>query len=253
MARRTFYSTIFTPAPWSADQKELKVSEPASEECPRNSLRTIVTRRTGAPRMGFNAFNAAHDEEKPITAYADPDGDQDDPEHIVRRVYVRPRDFQIYEFVDKPGFIYATAPQYTMSQMLRRFKNTYDDDVDLNRRIVDLDCLEEQLEPSKIGGYKLTDVLLSSHVRRVEIVGQRLGENDEVQEVKARADKLRALEFSGQFGAINRIVRLRVTELGSVHFFDYPGDASALKVLEELESFIDRCDDMELINVRERR
>ena len=140
-----------------------------------------------------------------------------------------------------------------MRQMLRRYRGTYTDDVDLNRRIVDLDCLEQQLSPANIDGYLLTDILMSSPVRRMEIVGQRLGENDEVQNVKGRADKLRALEFSWQHRGLDRVVYVRVAENGAVRFIDYPGDATALRVLADLEPLIARCEDTELINVRERR
>ena len=85
-----------------------------------------------------------------------------------------------------------------MRQVLRRYRDTHGDDVDLNRRVVDLDCLEKKLSPDSIGGYLLTDILMGSPVQRVDIVGQQLGEKDEVQNVKDRADKLRALAFSWQ-------------------------------------------------------
>ena len=183
----------------------------------------------------------------------DPDDNQDDPDGLQERIYVQPREFHIYEFAEKAGQLYVTTPELTMRQMLRRYRDTSTNDVALNRRIVDLDCLEGQLSPANIDGYLLTDVLMSSPVQRMEIVGQRLGQNDEVQDVKSRADKLRALEFSWQRVGMDRVVYVRVAENGAVRFIDYPGDATALRVLADLEPLIDACDDTELINVRKRR
>ncbi len=183
----------------------------------------------------------------------DPDDDQDDPDSLQERIFVQPREFQIYEFGDKTGQLYVTTPELIMRQMLRRHRSTYTDDIDLSRRIVDLDCLEKQLAPATIDGYLLTDVLLGSPVQRVEIVGQRLGQNDEVQDVKERADKLRALQFSWTRRGMDRVVDVRVAENGAVRFTDYPGDETALRVLGDLEPLIERCEDTELINVRKRR
>ena len=81
-----------------------------------------------SPHDHFNALTATHDEEKRVKAYMDPSDEQDDPEGVQERIYVQPREFQVYEFANKAGHLYVRAPEPTIRQMLRRYRSTYGDE-----------------------------------------------------------------------------------------------------------------------------
>ena len=76
-----------------------------------------------------------------------------------------------------------------------------------------------------------------------------MGQNSEVQHVKGRAGQIRAITFDLQSG--NDIIRVRVSQNGSVTFSSYPGDGTALTVIDRLEAYINNNSDMESIGVRQ--
>ena len=65
------------------------------------------------PRQGGILLLPSH------SVVGDPDDDQDDPNGLQERIYVQPREFQVYEFGEKLGQLYVTAPEFTMRQVLR--------------------------------------------------------------------------------------------------------------------------------------
>lgn len=271
MPRRTLHSTIFNPSLWGTkwvrtdsdvpaaqppgpDRRlVLDVAEIAPENSQRSKLRTRVAQHTTSPHDAFAAFTAIHDEVKHVNAYTDPTDDGEESDETQDRIYIQPREFNIFEFVAEPGHLYVAAHLGAMSRMFKRYRSTHGvDSTTRERRIVDISCLESKMPRGDVGAYSLTNVLMgTTTVTKLEIEGPGIGLNDEVQDVKGRAAQIPVLTFDVE--TADRIVAVRVTESGSVGFNDYPGDTTALSVLATIEPWIESCSETALINVRQSR
>lgn len=232
----------------------LNVTERAPEGSPRESLRTKMVARSESPHEAFNAYNGVHDICREFTAYAedsDGTGDQDDAEEVQVRKYVVPTEFHAYEFRNRPGELYLTATDNTIKQMFRRYRNTEQRlDVTLNQREVQLKCLNEALKSglaTETFGYVFSNVPGQTAITKMDLEGPHIDENQDVQNARDRAENVRTLTFLLQVA--DRVLKMRVTENGAVTFADYPGDETALSILEVLESYIQQCSDLSSITV----
>ena len=109
-------------------------------------------------------------------------------------------------------------------------------------------ALRTQWAGTTIGGYRLQNVLLTTHVRSYEVLGSVMEDNLEAQDAKSKAGTIRAVAFTMQYD--DRIVQAMVSANGDVTFLNYPGDRVALGFLEQLEPFIDANADPTLVSVR---
>ena len=269
MARKTFHHALFEPPLWdlghhtpivmqepellpTAGDLVMEVVEPAPEGCPRQQLRTKVVAQARTPHEAFAAFAGTHDEVKRLSAYADPDGNGPDPDEVQERILVQPRRFQVYEFTAQPGYLYVTAQELTMKQVFRRYRTTHSDDgTTYSRRVVRLESLEHAVANAEVVGYVLLDVAMTTPVERLDVQGLRISQNLEVQDAKSKAEQIKAVSFRLQAG--DEIVRVQIDRNGSVAFINYPGDETALGILDRLESIIDSIADTESIGIRQSR
>lgn len=265
MAKKTLSFAVFTPGLWDEAQGTLAstftygqtsvivpvskvvldLSEDAPAETKRQQLRTRIT-SLSTPHDAFKSFHASHDIVQHVNAYAETDTSQsDDPDTLQDRPFVVPRQFQLYELQDTPNQFYFAAPETLMRSVFRRFKDLHGQSLHKHQhRIVDIRSLEAKLtDDFSINGYKLRNVQSTPTISAVDVVGMNLSENTEVQDVKNRAELMRAITFIMQ--SENReAIRVQVAQNGAVTFLDYPGDANALGILNQLEPIIGSSADL---------
>ena len=192
-----------------------------------------MTPHAGSPHDAFGPFDVMHDIPTRLRSYPDSDEDGTDSEETTERIYIRPYPFEVYEFLQTPGLLYCTTSDLVLRQMFRRYRNSAEGrGAGFRHRVVRLDELEGTLRRewpgTNIAGYKLQDVLLTTHVGTYDVLGNEMENNLEAQDAKTKAGKIKAVAFSTQYG--NQIIRAMVSNTGAVMFLDYPGDEIALVV-----------------------
>ena len=264
MARRTFQLVLFEPALWSqanlsdGDSTVLSVSELAPEGSPRKNLRTKVFSRAETPHEAFNAFNGVHDVCRRYMAYAESDeggADQTDTEQLQEQIYVSPSYFHAYELRRIPGMFYATSSESLLKQIFRRYRETNQrQDVTFNQRVVQIADLELALRNDMSAdtvGYTFRNVSSETTITSMDVEGSQMGENQEVQDAKNRAESIRFIKLDLQIG--EHLHRIRIGENGSVSFAKYPGDETALAVLDLLEQYMSRYSETESVVIGQSR
>ena len=253
MPRKAFQFVEFEPALWDMPNQVdttvpvLDVEGSAPQGAPRPTLRSRVFPRADTPNDAFQAFNGRHDTVGRIIEY-----ERSDEDTTTERIFVRPSEFQAYELRRSPGWLYVTASDSTLKQMFRRYReSTGEFGTTFNRRIVRIGDLEQRLNEMEIVGYTLGNVRSTTPISNYDVLGQQMDQNTEVQDARNRAERIRAITFDLLRG--DTILRVRVAENGSVTFFDYPGDATALGVIDRLETYIQGSADVESIEIRQGR
>ena len=176
-----------------------------------------------------------------------------DTDAVEERVYIRPKQFPMYEFRATPGEFYMAAGGGVASQMVKRFKSSggRSDSVRL-RRIVRLGDLERALvtlfsaEPF---GFKAIEVLGPTTIDSYEVQGPQIAQNPEVQDAKARAKDLSTITVNMQ-GSADEMLRLQIAKDGTVIFGNYPGDHTSLSILAGLDKVFKDNSDSESVTVR---
>ena len=264
MARRTFQVVSFEPVLWEQNNildghsPVLSVSELAPQGAPREHLRTKVFSRLETPHPAFNAFNGVHDICRRYVAYAETDdvgADQDTIDEVQEQIYVSPSHFHAYELRRNPGMFYATASESTLKQMFRRYRNTTQQhDATFNQRVVQIADLEPVLRGNMVAdtvGYTFRNVTSVTTITTMDVEGPQIGENREVQNAKQRAESIRFIKFDLQWG--EHLHRVRIGENGSVSFASYPGDETALAVLDLLEGYVSAHSETESVVIGQSR
>ena len=258
MAKKAFQFVAFEPMLWDnpnlVNQGEtvLDVYGTAPKGSPRTQLKTKVYSRSGASHDAFSAFVGIHDTVRKIQAYSDSDDSGTDDDRVQERIYVGPSEFHMYELSRNPGWLYATASENVMKQMLRRYRETSQNyGTVFRRRIVQVENLEKSLTEMEIVGYTLANVRSTTPISSLDVLGLQMEHNSEVQSAKGRAGTIRAITFDLQSGS--QTIRARVAQNGSVTFTNYPGDHTALTVLDKLEPYIYQNSDMESVEIRQSR
>lgn len=228
------------PAPLRASDPtpqvdSLDIERPAPEGVGRSQLRSRIARQQLQPNDTFGAFTVTHDDVGHYDAYDEPDTDD-----VVRHYYVYPKDYFAYERNASPGEVYVKAPVSILKELFRRYRTTMQPpDAVFRQRVVDLRALEATLkmqEHAEPGAYTLDNVQSDTAISRLTVRGQRIEDNNEVQDLKARAESIAVLEFGLSHGDI--VLQMSVDERGAVKFTRTPGDAPALDVLHRLEPYI---------------
>ena len=148
--------------------------------------------------------------------------------------------------------MYVTASDAALKQMFRRYRETTGQyGTAFRRRIVRIGDLEERLNEMEMVGYTLGNVRSTTPISSYDVLGQQMDQNVEVQDARNRAGRIWAITYELQRGDV--ILRVRVSEGGTVMFFDYPGDETALEVIDRLETYIQDSADAESIEIRESR
>ena len=266
MAKKTLNFAVFTPGLWDEAQGlvastftsgqtsveapmstvVLDLSEDAPAETKRKQLRTRIT-SLSTPHDAFKAFHASHDMVNHVNAYAETDTSQsDDPDTLQDRPFVVPRQFQLYELGNTPNQFYFAAPETLMRSVFKRYKDRQGQSLHKHQhRIVDIRDLETKLtDDFSINGYKLRNIQSTPTISAVDVAGLNLSENTEVQDVKNRAELMRAIGFIMQ-SENKEAIRVQVAQNGAVTFLDYPGEASALGILHQLEPIIRSSADLD--------
>lgn len=256
MAVKRFTFAQFEPALWSlpetdSDGPVLEIGVPAPDGASRDEVRSRVFAIPAKLHDSFVAYNVVHDEWDRVTTY---ESEADDK--TTERVLVFPTHFTVFEFAAKPGRLYATASFSTLKEILRRFREASSQaSIGLSRRVVRVNDLQRYLQDAssaiQVVGYTFNDVKSYTPVRRLQAQGDRMDANPEVQDWRSRAGHVQAIDIEMQRG--NEILTVRVKDDGSVTFLRYPGDTTALAVLDWLDSHVANCSDTELIQVRQGR
>ena len=226
------------PLPTSAPTPQadsLDVERPAPEGVGRSQLRSRISRQQLQPNDAFGAFTVTHDDVGHYDAYDEPDADD-----VVRHYYVYPKDYFAYERNASPGEVYVKAPILVVKELFRRYRTTMTPaNAAFRQRVVDLRGLEATLEVqmhAESGAYTLGNVESDTAITRLVVRGQQIAANNEVQDLKRRAESINVLEFGLQHGEV--VLQMSVDERGAVKFARTPGDAPALDVLDRLEPYI---------------
>ena len=258
MARKTFHFVAFAPMIWDridpsdTSTPVLDVHQTAPEGSPRKLLRTRVYNRVDTPHDGFDGFVGRHDVVRKYEEYVPPEEDGQEDDRMQERISIQLTGFQSYELRRNPGWIYTTASDSVQKSLFRRYRETSGQHgTTFNRRVVRIGELEESLNDMQVVGYTLANVLSSTPISNLDVRGQRMTDNVEVQNAKGRAGQIRSISVELQSG--NSIVSVSISELGSVSFNNYPGDGIALSVLDTLDNYIDNSADMESIQIRQPR
>ncbi len=171
--------------------------------------------------------------------------DNPNPNETREARIAHPLDFYLYEFVSDHGQAYVGASETVVRQMFRRALETNGPGVELHVRNVDLEDLERELQDAsslrvaEVIGYKLVRVRSDTPLRNLDVLGQDISNNHEVQDAKNRAGRVRAFAVRLLYG--NRLVEVWIGEGGNVSFLDYPGDEPALGLLATLHPIITGC------------
>ena len=223
----------------------IDVQRRAPAGAPRDFLRTRMYARPKSPHDAFAAWVVIHDTVGHYYAYDAADGDdkedgQDITDDVVHRMYIGPKRFFVYELLNEPGHLYATTSASNLKEIFRRHRVTMKDEgAVFMRREVDVATLETTLMShagAETTGYTFSNIQSATTITRMVTDGEQIGDNDEVQGVKTRAEAVRALRFDLQHDDV--VLRLSVDEYGTVKFSRYPGDEPALAVLHQLEDYI---------------
>ncbi len=258
MAKKAFNFLSFDPMLWDSGQAAdppapiLEVQQLAPQGAPRTTLKTRIFRRPNTPHDAFDAFNGRHDVVKRLEAYAPTGDDGTESDVLQEQIYVHPLELHAYQLRNNPTYLYATASDLIIKAIFRRYRETTKDyRVTLSRRVVDIDDLEKSLQEMEIVGYTLRNVRSTTPITNLDVLGVRMDQNTEIQYAKDRAGDIAAITFDLQNK--QQIIRVRVTRNGSVTFANYPGDATALAVLDKLEAYISNSSDLESVQVRNSR
>ena len=226
------------------DDLVLDVQRAAPEGAPRPVLRTRVYARSDTPKAGFNAFSVTHDEIGHYDAYAGPDDGRVDTiaaDEVIRKMYIGPIRFFTYELSVSPGHLYATTSTDNLKEMFRRYRATNNrQGAIFRRRVVDIRALEATLSAeasTETTGYTFSNVQSDTAITRMSADGQQIGDNDEVQDVKERAETIKAIRFDFQLDDV--VLRMSIDENGTVKFSKNPGDEPALDALHQLNTYIE--------------
>ena len=232
----------------------MHVERPAQDEVPRRVLRTRAFVVPDAPHRAFNAFSVVHDDVGHYDAYANPTNGEPNTNHDeeVRQWYVKPVRFFAYELNDQRGHVYATTPTAILKEMFRRYRaTTQNERTTFRQRVVDIRALEPTLQlrmAAQTTGYTFRNVLSDTAITRIVADGQQFGDNDELQNVRDRAEKIGAIRFDFQHG--DAILRIGIDEHATVRFSYNPGDRPALDILNQLDEHIAAHSDLTAVSVR---
>lgn len=230
----------------------LEVQQLAPQSAPRTTLKTRIFRRPNTPHDAFDAFNGRHDVVKRLEAYAPAGDDGTESDTLQEQIYVQPLELHAYQFRNNSTHLYATASDLIIKAIFRRYRETTNDySVTLSRRVVNIDDLEKSLQEMEVVGYTLRNVRSTTPITNFDVLGVRMDQNTEVQDARHRAGNIAAITFDLQNE--QQIIRIRVNQKGSVTFADYPGDSTALAVLDKLEAYISNSSDLESVQVRNSR
>ena len=265
-----FNSGILENQSPSGSSLTLSVDRPAPDEATRPSLKTRVFKRPDEPHDAFRAFSVLHDHLVYFDAYPNAvsdDADEADDFHVgvqsdntetadpsetVRQNYIGPIRFLIYELAGQPGFVYATTPASNLKELFRRYRTTTNKQGEVfQQRVVDVRALEASLKAqagSETTGYNFSNVQSTTAIARLATDGQQLDDNDDVQNIRERAERILALRFDLERNGT--ILKMGIDEHGTVKFSSYPGDHSGLGILYELEGYIASHSDLVAVTVR---
>ena len=259
LARRTFTFAEFTPAVWRTGPEgstgTTVVAEPAPDGVEREELQTAFDALPITVHDGFHAFNVRHDEVKSVTAYAPWTAEDPSPNEVREYRVVQPRHAFLYEFVAAPGQIYVTTTDAVIRRIVRRARATSPGQGTVLRvRSTDLDAIELTLRSAPsvtltdVIGYKLLNVSSDTPITNLDVMGEDISNNAEIQNAKNRAGKVRALAVRIQFR--QGIIELWITEKGGVSYLNYPGDEPALELLTILNPLIEHCSKLGSVTIR---
>ena len=269
MARKSFFFADFNPVVWrgavqtdaasqgssvvqiggSSAGPPLAVAESSPDGVDREVLKTVFHSLPTTAHDAFGTFSVRHDEVRNIRAYAEGTDDNPNPDDVTDRNFVQPRDFLLYEFHNSPGQVYVTTQEPVVRKIFRRARETHvDQGMTLNLRNINLEEFEGALNNAEIIGYKLVDVLSNTPIATYDVLGEDIRNNNEIQDAKRRAGRMKAVAIRLQSG--NEILSVWVYQNNAVTFLNYPGDDSGLGLLNLLDPIIERCSELELATVR---
>ena len=258
MARKSLNFAVFDPMLWGGvvpsdpSAPVLEVQQLAPSGSPRAILKTRVFSRPTSPHDAFSAFNGRHDVVKRVQAYAPVDENGSETDALQEQIYVQPIEFHAYQLQTAPTNLYMTASDLTIKAVFRRYRETTGNyHATLSCRVVNIGDLEQRLSEMEIVGYTLRNVRSTTPITNYDVLGPQMDQNTEVQSAKSRAGDIAAITFELQ--SDQQILRVRVSQNGSVTFANYPGDAIALGVLDRLEAYIGNSSDTQSIQVRNGR
>lgn len=259
MAKKTFTYAAFTPSLWDGAGAPSPLS--AEVDAPPETGRTVLRTRF-VPNVQqhdeFRPFTVVHDVVRHYNAYASdgqnkPDGTLDAPsdsDQVQEHTYVQPREFLLYEFAAMQGRFYATN-EIMLKDALRRYRESESRyDIQYHRRLIRTRAIEADLRSAEytVSGYALVRVLSATPIETLDVEGDDIGDNPEVQAVKNRAERIKAITLTLQ--REDEVVRVQITDRGTVVFPRYPGDDAALDILLGLEPHISRHSSLEALPLR---
>ena len=252
MAIQTFQFVVFEPSPLQivADNPiAMDVNLPSPEEVDRPYLRTRAFAREVVVHDAFHGFTFLHDAVGHYSAYDDvPDPEDDDEPQVF--TYIGASRFHAYELGNNPGYLYAGTSLSNLKEVFRRYRANVGSAV-IRQRIVNVWDLEKALRQNfgaNISEYVLLNVNSDTAVSRVDIRGQDISDNDEMQNMKNRAEYLQTLGFGFLHEGV--VLGISISMNGAVKFARYPGDHPALEVLCQLEPYIATSSELATIKVR---
>lgn len=252
MARKVFHYVALEPPIWDPGQPGiqtpvLSAEVPAPDGANRRVLRSRLYRRPTDPHEAFFAFNGIHDGHRTVEVYASADGDE-----TVERLIVFKVEFSLYELRRAPGTAYFSGSEERIKSLFKRHRDQHGrGDMTYSGRIVRIADLEETLheaQHSDVVGYSLANVNSVTPLDRMDVLGQNLRANPEIQDHRRRAGTIRLLVVDLQ--RHGQLLRIGIREDGTVIFYDYPGDNIALGIIDVLERHIDGNSDRRSINLR---
>ncbi len=229
-----------------------KRSPPEVEEI-RPLLETRVYTSPDLSHDAFGVFNVIHDDVDHFDAYPISTGDamDGDMNEMVRQWYAKAIRFVAYELNNERGLVYATTTENVLKEMFRRHRAANGDGAVLRRRVVDIRALEGTLR-SQMGAeanrYKFKNVRSDTVITGMMADGQQLNDNDEVQGIKDRAERIGEIRFDYQHE--NNVLRISVNESGVVGFSSDPGTQPALDLLHRLDGYIAAHSELTVVTVR---
>ena len=228
----------------------IAVVELAPEGVGRDELRTTFSSLPSA-HDEFDVYTVAHDTVQRLIAYEDGNDSDPSPDAVREISVVRPRDYLLYEFRGT-GRIYVTTSAAVVRQICRRTIATHiGQSIGLTLRETDIKRLEGELSNDReIAGYKLANVQSTTNLHVVDVEGDNIRNNAEIQSARARASHMRAVKVRLQPLGHDTLIEVWVWSNGRVSFVNYPGDTMGLAVLHTLNPIIERCSDTRSITVR---
>jgi hypothetical protein len=101
------------------------VAELAPDGADRTELKTVFLRLAANAHDDFGTFAVRHDEIRHVRAYAEGTEDNPNPDDVVERSFVQPRDFHLYELQNNPGQVYVTTQEAVVRRIYRRARETH--------------------------------------------------------------------------------------------------------------------------------